>query len=155
VHDNVLRITLLRSPTLPDPEADQGEQRFAYRLLPHAGPWDSATIAAAYGLNDPLLVTQTASPETGSRAAIGPFVQVDAANAVIETVKQAEDGDGVIVRLYECRRWRGPVTLRAGFPIAQAWRVNLLEEVQEELTVAYDTVTFTLKPYEIVTLRLR
>lgn len=155
IHDNVLRITLLRSPTMPDPEADQGDQRFAYRLLPHAGPWDSATVAAAYGLNDPLRVMQTASAETGDRAALGPFVQVDAANAVIETVKQAEDGNGVIVRLYECCRWRGPVTLRAGFPIAQAWRVNLLEEAQEELAVAYDTVTFTLKPYEIVTLRLR
>ena len=37
IHDNVIRISLLRAPTEPDPEADQGEHRFAYSLFPH-GP---------------------------------------------------------------------------------------------------------------------
>ncbi len=42
IQDNVMRLSLLRSPTMPDPEADQGEHRFAYSLLPHAGGWDEA-----------------------------------------------------------------------------------------------------------------
>ncbi len=34
---NVLRLSLLRSPTWPDPEADQGHQHFAYALYPTCG----------------------------------------------------------------------------------------------------------------------
>ena len=56
IHDNVLRLSLLRAPTNPDPEADQGEHHFTYSLLPHAGAWDENTIAQAYFLNDPLVV---------------------------------------------------------------------------------------------------
>ena len=133
IRDNVMRISLLRSPTMPDPEADQGEHRFAYSLLPHAGSWDEATVAAAYALNDPLIVAQ--GQRSGGRQRSGrPLVTVDRPNIVIETIKQAEDGNGMIVRLYECQRQRGPVTLTAGFPLAGAARTNLLEENQARTT---------------------
>ena len=58
IKDNVIRISLLRSPSDPDPEADRGEHRFAYSLLPHAGSWGDLTIAEAYCLNDPLIVAE-------------------------------------------------------------------------------------------------
>ena len=35
--DNVLRLSLLRSPTWPDPETDQGHHEFTYSLYPHGG----------------------------------------------------------------------------------------------------------------------
>ncbi|MDY7041502.1 MAG: glycoside hydrolase family 38 C-terminal domain-containing protein, partial [Chloroflexota bacterium] len=63
IQGNVIRLSLLRSPTMPDPEADQGEHRFIYGLLPHAGKWDEATIAAAYALNDPLIVAERPKDE--------------------------------------------------------------------------------------------
>lgn len=75
-------------------------------------------------------------------------------NAVIETVKRAEDGSGTVVRLYEAQRQRGPVTLTFGFPVAKAERTNLLEEARETYAVTDNTVTFDLKPFEIVTLKL-
>lgn len=153
IHDNVLRISLLRGPTQPDPKADLGEHTFTYSLLPHAGAWDEATVAAAYALNDPMLVTGNAAQNSGARDLT--LCRVDAPNVAIETVKQAEDGDGIIVRLYEFRRWRNPVTLTTAFPLASAARVNLLEEEQEPLSVDGASVAFPIKPYEIVTLRLR
>lgn len=152
IRDNVIRISLLRAPTLPDPEADQGEQRFAYSILPHAGGWDSPTVAAAYGLNDPLIATLTARGDAA--AAATPLVQVDRENVVIETVKRAEDGNGLIVRLYEFKRMRGPVRITAGVPLAGAQRVNLLEETQAELAVDGNSVEYAIRPYEIATLRL-
>ena len=85
---------------------------------------------------------------------VGSLVAVDAPNIVIETVKRAEDGNGVIVRLYESHRRRGEVTLTTGFPLAAAWRTNLLEENQTELACADNQVRLTVKPYEIVTLRV-
>jgi alpha-mannosidase len=151
VQDNVLRVTLLRSPTFPDPEADQGTHHFTYSLLPHPGDWRTETVTAAYALNDPLIVQRVAG---GGGAGSAALLTVDAPNVVVETIKQAEDGNGIIVRLYENERCRGPVTLRSSFPLAAAYRCNLLEETKAKLDVAQNEVTFTITPYQIVTLRL-
>ena len=156
IRDNVMRISLLRSPTMPDPEADQGEHQFTYSLLPHAGGWDMATVAEAYALNDPLLLHETKDGGKQKPAAsVAPcLLSVDRTNIVVETVKQAEDGQGLIVRLYECRRQRGQVTLTTSFELGGAWRTNLLEEAQAVLPVGHRQVSLYVKPYEIVTLRL-
>ena len=156
IHDNVLRLSLLRAPTNPDPEADQGEHHFTYSLLPHAGAWDENTIAQAYFLNDPLVVSgPTGNPAPGARA-FSPLslFAVDATNLVIETVKAVEDGRGLIVRLYESRRMRGGAALNCAFPLAAAWRTNLLEEDQAPLIVEGSTVRFEFRPYQILTLRV-
>ncbi len=154
IRDNIIRISLLRSPTMPDPEADQGEHQFSYSLLPHTGNWDGRTISSAYALNDPLLVYR-AEQKSGVTDRRGTsLVFADQPNIVIETIKRAEDGNGVIVRLYESQRCRGPVTLSTNFALASAWRTNLLEQKQSELAVANNRVTFSVHPYEIVTLRL-
>ena len=159
VKDNVMRISLLRAPTSPDPEADQGEHRFAYSLLPHRGRWDAGTIREAYALNDPLLAYSVANPASAPssqhRLTASSLFSVDAPNVVIETVKRADDGDGVIVRLYETQRRRGNVTLTAGFDLSAAQTVNLLEEKKDDLPVTGNQVTFGIKPYQIVTLRLK
>ncbi len=151
IHANVMRLSLLRSPTEPDAHADEGEHTFAYSLYPHTGRWDEHTIAEAYALNDPC----RAVPLNG-RAEEDDFslFAVDKPNVVIETVKIAEDGQGWIVRLYESQRCRGKVTLTAGFPLIRAWKANLLEEIQGEVPVELNKVTFSVRPYEIVTLRI-
>ena len=147
-----MRISLLRSPTMPDPEADQGEHRFSYSLLPHAGSWGETTIAQAYALNDPLIVAQPG----GQASALQPvsLLSAEPANIVVETIKRAEDGNGLIVRLYESQRRRVQARLNLGFKPGSAWRTNLLEENQAELTPDGNTLTLSVRPYEIVTLRL-
>jgi len=157
IHDNVIRISLLRSPTYPDPQADQGEHRFTYSLLPHSdsdGSSAPSSIAAhAYALNDPLLVVAGQSSGAAQRSL--PLVTSAQLNVIIETVKQAEDGDGLIIRAYECNRQRGPVTFHFGFPLESASVVNLLEEELAPLTLDGERVTVPLKPYQIITLRVR
>jgi len=156
IRDNVIRISLLRSPTDPDLQADQGEHRFAFSLLPHTDRWDARTVGAAYALNDPLLVVDgVAYPaQPVQPALLKGIVYVDRPNAVIETIKRAEDGEGVIVRLYESQRKRGPITLTAGFPLRAAWRTNLLEENLASISAHGSAITLNLRPFEIVTLRL-
>lgn len=154
IRDNVLRLSLLRAPTNPDPEADQGEHRFTYSLLPHAGSWDENTVAQAYFLNDPLVVAEAAAnPAPGTFTSLS-LLSVDAPNLVIETVKAAEDGRGLIVRLYESQRKRGAAALTCAFPLAAAWRTNLLEEDQQPLPVEGRSVRFEFRPYQILTLRV-
>ncbi|MDQ2690946.1 MAG: glycosyl hydrolase-related protein, partial [Chloroflexota bacterium] len=154
---NVIRITLLRSPTMPDPMADVGEHRFKYSLLPHRGLWGDDTQREAYRLNDPILVYRSRRADQGSQTrqpGLGSLVSTSSASVIIETVKRAEDGNGIIVRLYESQRKRGPVQVRAGFGLEAAWATNLLEENESELRIENGSIQLHLKPYQIATLRL-
>ncbi len=151
IRDNVMRLSLLKSATMPDPLADQGEHRLTYSLLPHQGDWRNGVTAAAYDLNDPIIL-QPVKGCAGDAPVLG-LVSVDRPGVVIETVKAAEDGDGIIVRLFENQRTRGPVTLTLGFKPAAIYRCNLLEENKDSLPADGDWVVLQLKPYEIVSLR--
>ena len=153
IKDNIMRITLLRSPTMPDPNADQGTHTFAYSLLPHSGPVGTETIAAAYALNNPLIVHQSDNI-SNTPADIKPFVSADNENVIIETVKQAQDGNGIIVRLYEANRTRGSVTLTTGFDIKSCSITDLHEQDQQQLEPTANTVSLKIKPFEIITLRI-
>jgi alpha-mannosidase len=158
IHDNVLRLSLLRAPTEPDPEADQGEHHFTYSLLPHAGSWETMTQREAYALNDPLLVKMRSTDFEGMKDIILPpssFILCDSPNIVIETIKQAENGDGIIVRLYEAQRRRGAIALTTAIALRSAWVTNLLEENQRALEVKNQRVELVVRPFEIVTLRLQ
>ncbi|MBE2240473.1 MAG: alpha-mannosidase [Caldilineaceae bacterium] len=152
IKDNVIRISLLRGPGSPDPTADLGMHTFSYSILPHAGGWNEGTVQAAYALNDPLLVRR--GEGRGARGDAKALITCDAANVIVETVKRAEDGDGVIVRLYETQRRRGTIILTTGFPLQAAARTNLLEEEKQALVIDGNTVRYDIRPYEIVTLRL-
>jgi len=157
IHSNVMRITLLRSSTMPDPMADFGEHQFKYSLYPHAGPWNEETQREAYLLNDPIIVYQPTLDNRPSTMVNHPLsmVSVSAPNVIIETIKQAEDGDGIIVRLYESQRKRGQVQVRFGCAVESAWMTNLLEENESVLSVEQDSIPLSLKPYQIVTLRVK
>lgn len=150
IKDNVIRISLLRGPGSPDPTADLGKHTFSYSILPHAGGWNEATVQAAYALNDPLIVRRG----DGRGAGAASLVSCNASNVIIETVKRAEDGAGMIVRLYETQRRRGTITLTTGFPLRAAARTNLLEEEKYALAVTENSVRYDIRPFEIVTLRL-
>jgi alpha-mannosidase len=155
IHENVMRLTLLRSSTLPDHEADQGLHTFTYALLPHSGCWGTETQAAAYALNNPILLLNSNDQSTAKPPAslTFPLIESDRSNVIIETVKASEDGSGIVYRLYESQRHRGEVWLWLGYPVKAVWRTNFLEEKHSKLTVDDNhAVTLTIKPYEIVTL---
>ncbi len=154
IHNNVMRLSLLRAPTSPDPEADQGEHHFAYALYLHANegsvvnPSDIAQVA--YAFNDPLLVV---AGNGGAERPLPSLIQAPD-NFIVETIKQAEDGQGLIVRGYECNRQRGWLTFKTSFALAEAYLCNLLEENQAAVPVEDTGFRLYVKPFQIVTLRL-
>jgi alpha-mannosidase len=164
IHDNVIRLTLLRGTTAPDPEADLGEHRFRYSLYPHIGKWGPDTVREAYSVNDPLIIYTAddnyfqeeiqLSEDYQNRQQLPPLAKTDVENIVIETIKRAEDGVGVIVRLYEFQRHRGSFGLETSFPMSKAWRVNIMEENLEEILVDGNILKYSIKPYQILTFRL-
>jgi alpha-mannosidase len=150
-----IRLSLLRSPTWPDPEADRGTHHFAYGLLPHVGDLRAAGIVdEGYRFNVPVRAVPTA-PHAGTRPAEGSFVTVDAPNVCVEVVKSADDGSGAtIVRLYEAWGSRGPMTITVADDLRRAARTDLLEREIGALEVDGASVRLELRPFEIVTLRL-
>ena len=100
--DDVIRLSLLRGPGWPDPEADQGNHRFAYALLPHRGDLRApeGVIAQAEWFNIPIRI------ERGRGE--GRVVTVDRPGVSVEAVKWADAADAVVVRLCEVWGSRGP-----------------------------------------------
>jgi alpha-mannosidase len=152
---NVLRLTLLRSPKWPDPEADMGHHHFHYALYPHAGTWKEAlTVRHGYEYNYPLTaVVTTAHP--GSLPAEHSFASVAPENVALTAVKTAEDANGLIFRVYE---WAGKDSI-AEFhvpPGATGATVTNLMETPEgaPLAVTGDVVKAPIHPYEILTIRV-
>jgi alpha-mannosidase len=104
IHDGLIQLSLLRSPTDPNPEADQGKIVFTYALCPHVGTLrESTVLREAYALNVPA----TALAAQGERNLLPTrfsAVECDAKNVIFETVKPAEEGDGIILRGYEAKK---------------------------------------------------
>jgi alpha-mannosidase len=148
--DNVLGISLLKSPLYPDPLADEGEHRFTYSVLPHPGDWTEAGVTReAFLLNSPLV----AAVNEGAPSEYG-FVMVEGVELGVGSLKRVEDGRGVILRLYEPHGARGPVTLRFASGVERAEKVNLLEEPEGTLEVRGDEVLLDVRPFEVLTLRV-
>jgi len=159
IHGNVIRLSLLRGTTDPDPQADLGHHEFSYALLPHSGPLSESTVSAAYTFNDPpFSYTNKRYEPTGEYTtpfwAGTPFIRCSSENAVVETIKRAEDGNGIIIRLYESLRKRGRVRLDSILPLESVWRTNLLESNIEQIETDGQCFDLHLGPFEIITVRL-
>ncbi len=147
VNDGTIGLTLLKSGVEPNPNADVEIHEFTYSLLPHAESWQEAgTVAEAYKLNQPAYAVS--GGESGKAVS---FASVNKRNVILETVKAAENGEGTVLRLYECENARTKVTLTVPADTKSAYLTNLLEEIESELPVENGKVTFTIKPYEIIT----
>ncbi|MGV2919088.1 alpha-mannosidase [Streptomyces alfalfae] len=141
-----VRLTLLRAPHSPDPETDRGTHRFTYALLPGATTGDA--VAGGLALNLPLRVAQA--------PVLAPLVSVGHPAVTVESVKLADDRSGdVIVRLYESRGGRAAATLATSFPVARAEVTDLLEQPLHEAETGEAGLSLALRPFQIVTLRLR
>ena len=70
IFDNVMRLSLLKSPTRPSLTMDRGEHDFVYSVYPHAGTWrEGGTFRQAYQLNVPAVAIQQ-SKHDGEHAAV-------------------------------------------------------------------------------------
>ena len=154
VKDAQLRLTLLRSPRMPDPSADLGEHEFTYALLPHQGGFrEGKVVREAHDLNIPLWAC-LAPGSAGTRPARLALFGIDAENAVIEAVKKAEDGGGLIVRVYEAHNMRTRAVITLPREAQRVAECNLAEREPRELAFVGNRIEFELAPFEIKTFRI-
>ncbi len=152
---NTLRLTLLRSATWPDPDADRGHQHFSYALYPHAGAWkQSLTERRGYEYNYELRAQQV-TPHAGALPLEHSYISVAPENVVLTAVKKAEDSDALIFRVFEWAGKQGDVTFTVPSGATAATEINLMEKpVGSPLALAGDKVTAHITPYEILSVRV-
>ena len=150
--DSNIALTLIKSGIEPNKTADQEEHVFTYALYPHKEMWSAAgTVQEAYKLNQPVYAAAGELKNSGKS-----FISTDKDNIIIETVKPAENGDGMIVRLYDCENSLTKATLTfAEGMLESVEECNLMEEKEADIEACGNSFTVSVKPYEIKTYRVR
>jgi alpha-mannosidase len=167
VSGGLMRISLLRSPMAPDMEADQGEHRFTYALLPFAGSFEEAgVIRSAYELNAKA-GTEYAPVSGPVKAAARSLCSLDGGAVIIESVKSPasgspengspanEDRKTLVLRLYESLGGQARTTLHFDRAVSAAYQTDMLEENGAELPFSGNDVPLGFRPFEIKTLLVR
>jgi alpha-mannosidase len=154
IRDGVMRLSLLRSPTWPDPMADRGVHEFGYSLYTHRGGWNDAdTVRRGAELNNPLQVVVT-DADRGTVAAESSMFGVEGDGVILETVKPAESGDGLILRLYESKGRPASATLTLFREPARVVATDLMENPGEAVGFTGTKVPLQFAKFEIKTLRV-
>ncbi|HVO75273.1 MAG TPA: glycoside hydrolase family 38 C-terminal domain-containing protein [Ignavibacteriaceae bacterium] len=103
IKDNVMRLSLLRSPKWPDPNADMGKHEIEYALYPHSGDWKAAnTVKKGYEFNTPLIAFRTGI-HSGELPTEKSLISINGDNLILTSVKKAQDSDALIIQWYESK----------------------------------------------------
>lgn len=122
---NEVGITLMRSPTYPDPLADEGTQTFTYALFPHTGGWlDGGVLMEAEDLNRPMPARLVYAGAESSRQVLA----VEGLTLGLGALKVCEDSDDVVLRVYEPQGGRGSANVTAPEGWELGAELNLLED---------------------------
>jgi alpha-mannosidase len=150
-----VRVSLARAAKYPDPDADRGHHRVTLALLPH-GPGLADVVAEAERLELPLRVVAPAGgTAAGPEELPRPVVTVSGRGVEVDAVKLADDGSGdLVVRLHEATGNRIATTVAASGRIAAAAACDLLERPQRHFEVSDGICALTVRPFQLVTLRL-
>ena len=154
IHDGVMILSLVRGSTFPDPEADQGEMTCIYSIRPHIGALDlPKTSAMAYELNNPMQIL----PASGEGTTLPEsffIVQSDRENILCEVVKEAEDSNALILRLYENKNAKTRAKITFGFDVESVTLCDMLECDLKPLPLQNNGVELIFGTFEIHTLKV-
>ena len=140
VKNGLISLCLLRAPKFPDKTCDIGTHSFSYALYPHREKLtDSDVVERAYAFNYPLL------KERGGNM-VCP-IEVSGDGVVMETIKPAEDGSGVVIRLFENKGKDVTASVKTAFE-CEAYGCDMLENAAEKV----DPGKLTFRPWEIKTI---
>ena len=161
--DGDLRLTLMRSAGAPDIYPNIGKFNIRYALYPHAGGLSSEVWAEGEDFNLPVYAAEPLSLSLGGREATRPeeasFVSVAPANVALSGMKQSEDGDELVVRIFETEGKPTVATVR--IPALGNGAVRRLDLTEHPLADAgkpewrNGQLRLALKPHEIATIGIK
>jgi alpha-mannosidase len=155
VNGSVIRGTILRTPYFPDPKSDVGRHKVTYSIYPHKGGWQEAgTVRRGYELNEPL-IARVADSHPGSLPAETSYLSLSAPNLVVTALKQAEDGDGTILRFYESSGSGCRTQVSVALPVGHYVETDLMEKpVGKKTAIKGGAFAVSVGKWEIKTYKL-
>jgi len=149
IKENIIRLTLLRSPDNPDPLADRGYQRFSYALYPHAGDFvQGRVVQKGLEFNEPLIV-YTGEEHSGELEKNHSFIQISPSTVVMNVLKLAEEDNDFVIRVVETAGTAARVKIQFDRPLLSVKEVNLIEDVLTDLPPENNNFSFGIRPYQI------
>lgn len=153
IHQNVMRLTLLKAAIYPDYMADKGEHEFTYSLYPHEGDFITGhTVQEAQQLNQPLEAIEGKISIPVSQK--GSSIRLCGANVELDALKKSEDGQYLVLRFHEYAGSKGKVRMEFGFPVKGICEADLMERPLEKFW-KYSEYEVKIRPYEIKTYLLK
>jgi len=143
-------------PGLPLPGAQcLGVHTFHYALVPHGGDREApgwlSTLPQAHAFNSPMRAV-VADPHDGPLLAALSFVEVSPAVVVVSAIKLAEEGDGLIVRVWNIAPTPVEARLQLNLPFRQVFLTDLNECPGQQLSPDVDNaVRLSLRPRQVQT----
>jgi alpha-mannosidase len=158
VHDNVISLTLLKSPKAPDANCDVGRHQFSYGMMVHTKTFqESQVIQRAYEFNCPVRKSEIPQNSLMIRPST-PLFELSRQNVILEAVKLSEQKNAIILRFYEAFGGSCSVEFRSSIRFRSAYLCNILEDEITELCCSFigETTIITLEfsKFEIKTLKL-
>ncbi|TCJ16941.1 hypothetical protein E0L93_09615 [Rubrobacter taiwanensis] len=146
-------------PAVPTPEAQcPGPQVFEYSLVPYAGGWESAGV---YRHAEEIWVSLQGKAVQRDRRYAGyeplehaSFLEIHPETVILSALKRAEEGEGLILRVFNASDKTVCTKLKFGLPLVSAQRVNLNEEGGESVEVRDNAVHLAIGGARIETLRI-
>ena len=155
IHGNRMRITLLRSPTDPDPTADRGVHYIEYALVPHMKDWRESNIPRiAHDYNNPLLSVILKKKSRGRLPLSKSFLCIKPDNILLSCLKLSEDGESLILRIYETYGKNTNAEITLPFKPMEVYKVNFLEEGMEKLPVNGNKIRIFIAKNKVLTLKI-
>ncbi len=155
IHDSLMTLTLLRAPTFPDEEADRGKQSCVYSLYPHGGTFDAVkAYSHAYSLNNPMIAIKAFGNYNKLPLRYSPIF-VDKQNILCEVIKEAEDSNDYIFRLFECSNTKTTAKIDFGFAVDGVVICDMCENDIKQLDVSNNSVCLDFGAFEIHTIKVK
>lgn len=155
IHQNVMRLSLLKSSIYPDYAADKGEHDFTYSLYPHKGDFvEGRTVQTAFDLNQPMeVINGKVTLPTGKGAST---IRISGVNVELDACKKSEDGKYLVLRFHEYSGAKGNATIQFGFPVEQVCECDLMERpIETFYRTEENCLKVKVRPYEIKTFLLK
>jgi alpha-mannosidase len=130
IYDSTIRLSLVRSPVRPDGKSDLGEHRFSYALYPHEKSWEhGGTCRRGYEYNIPVVSAPVPEEGSGKKVLEAEYslLEIDRPNLIMETLKEAESGDGFILRTWEATGGEARGRIVLNMPVREVVETDLIE----------------------------
>lgn len=140
-------------PMIATPEAQMpGTYSFEYAIIPHSGDWRQA-YSQAYAFDTSLKAIST-DLHAGRLPPTTSFITVNTPSFVLTAIKAAEDRSGWVLRGFNLSPEPIDLRLTSALEIERAARVNLAEEIQQDLMIDnQNRVGLTVRGHEITTVK--